>query len=187
MKKLEIVGYKRANLGKKSAKDLRAETYVPAVLYGGTDQVHFYAPAILFRELIYTPDAYEVTLNIEGTEYRAILQETQFHPVNDQLLHADFLEITDKPIKIQVPLRFVGNSPGVLKGGKLVQKIQKLKVKGPADAIPDFIEVSIEGLDLGKSVKVSELKAEGFEILNPKANPVATIDIPRSLRGKQAE
>ncbi|MFT4033254.1 MAG: 50S ribosomal protein L25, partial [Siphonobacter sp.] len=101
MKQLEIVGYKRANLGKKESKDLRIEGYVPAVVYGGAEQIHFYAPTILFRDLLFTPDAYEVTLNIEGDIHKAILQDTQFHPVNDSLLHADFLEITGKPIKVE--------------------------------------------------------------------------------------
>lgn len=184
MKKLEIVGFKRANLGKKESKDLRAEANIPAVLYGGANQVHFYAPAILFRDLLFTPDAYEVTLNIEGDIYRAILQDTQFHPVNDSLLHADFLEITDKPIKVNVPLKFVGNSPGVQKGGKLVQKLRKITLRGAAENIPDAVEINISHLDLGKSVRVNEVKVENVEILNALSLPIATIDIPRSLRGK---
>jgi len=184
MKKLEIVGFKRANLGKKGSKDLRAEGYIPSVVYGGGEQLHFYAPTILFRDLLFTPEAYEVTLNIEGEIRKAILQDTQFHPVNDSLLHADFLEITDKPIKVNVPVKFVGNSPGVIKGGKLVQKLRKVTLRGLADNIPDFVEVSIEGLDLGKSVRVSDIKVENVEILNALSLPVGTIDIPRSLRGK---
>ncbi|PQA59903.1 50S ribosomal protein L25/general stress protein Ctc [Siphonobacter curvatus] len=184
MKKLEIVGFKRANLGKKESKDLRAEGLIPSVLYGGGEQIHFSAPTILFRDLLYTPDAYEVTLNIEGEIRKAILQDTQFHPVNDSLLHADFLEITDKPIKVNVPVKFVGNSPGVIKGGKLVQKLRKITLRGQAENIPDFVEVSIEGLDLGKSVRVAEVNVENVEILNARSLPIATIDIPRSLRGK---
>lgn len=93
MKSIEIVGFKRANLGKVESQNLRAQGYVPSVLYGGDEQVHFYAPTMLFRELLFTPDIFNVTLNIEGTEYNAILQETQYHPVNDALIHADFLQI----------------------------------------------------------------------------------------------
>lgn len=184
MKKLEIVGYRRANLGKNTAKELRAEGYVPAVLYGGQEQVHFYAPTILFNDLLYTPDAYMVTLNIEGTEYKALLQDTQFHPVNDSLLHADFLAVTDKPVKVEIPIKFTGVSPGVLKGGKFTTRLRKLTLRGRAEDMPESVEVDISEMDLGKSIRVSEVRLEGVKILNATSLPVATIEIPRSLRGK---
>ncbi|GAA4414274.1 50S ribosomal protein L25/general stress protein Ctc [Nibrella viscosa] len=185
MKKLEIVGYKRANLGKSESQAIRAEGNVPCVLYGGQEQVHFYAPAILFRDLLYTPDVYEVTLNIEGDEYRAILQDTQFHPVSDALLHADFLQIVDgKDLRVAVPVRLVGTAPGVQKGGKLVTRVRKLRVTGPAENIPDYIDVDVSGLDLGKSVRVNQIKVQGITLLESMSNPVATIEIPRSLRGQ---
>jgi large subunit ribosomal protein L25 len=185
MKKLEIVGFKRANLGTKSANDLRNEAMAPCVLYGGSEQVHFAVPMILFRELLYSADVYEVELNIEGTKYRAILQDAQFHPVNEMIYHVDFLEIQKgKAIKIAVPIKVTGNSPGVIKGGKMVQKLRKVTLRGQAENIPDFVTVDISGLDLGQTVKVNKLAVEGCEILNPMSNPVATIDIPRALRGK---
>ena len=185
MKKLEIVGFKRANLGTKSANDLRNEALAPCVLYCGSEQVHFAVPMILFRELLYSADVYEVELNIEGTKYRAILQDSQFHPVNEMIYHVDFLEIQKgKAIKIAVPIKVVGNSPGVIKGGKMVQKLRKVTLRGQAESIPDFVTVDISGLDLGQTVKVNKLQVEGCEILNPMSNPVATIDIPRALRGK---
>ncbi|GAB3181554.1 50S ribosomal protein L25/general stress protein Ctc [Telluribacter humicola] len=185
MKKHEIVGYKRANLGKSESQDLRAQGYIPSVLYGGNSQVHFYAPSILFRDLLYTPDVFEITLNIEGDLYTAILQDTQFHPVNDSLLHADFLEIVEgKEIKVEVPVKLTGASTGVMKGGKLNQKLRKLRVQGLAKNIPDYIEVDITNLDLGKSVKVGAIKPEGYAILSPTSNPVASVDIPRALRGQ---
>ena len=187
MKKHEIVGYQRANLGKSESKTLRAEGFVPGVLYGGQNQVHFYAPTILFRQLLSTPDAYEVTLNIEGTEYKAILQDTQFHPVNDMLLHADFLEIVDgKDVKVEVPVRFVGTAPGVQKGGKLLQKVRKLKLKGPADRIPDYVDVNVDDLDMGRTIKVNAVQLEGVEILENPSNPIVSIEIPRAMRGKTA-
>ncbi|MFN8356059.1 MAG: 50S ribosomal protein L25/general stress protein Ctc [Spirosomataceae bacterium] len=185
MQKIEIVGYKRANLGKATSSAIRNEGNVPGVLYGGATQVHFYAPVILFRDLLYTPNVYEVELNIEGTVYRAILQDAQFHPVNDTLIHVDFLEVNDsKKIKVDVPIKFVGASPGVLRGGKLVQKLRKISLKGTVNQIPDFIEVQIGDLDLGKSRKVGDISVEGCQILNPNSNPICTIDIPRALRGK---
>jgi large subunit ribosomal protein L25 len=186
MKKTEIVGFKRANLGRTASQALRAEGNVPCVLYGGTEQVSFHTPAYLFRPLLNTPDFYEVNLNIEGTEYTAILQETQFHPVNDQLIHADFLLITpDKVIKVEVPIKLQGLSVGQQKGGKLVQMLRKLRIQGPAKNIPEEVTLNIEELDLGKSIKVSAIELEGVKILDPVANPVATVTIPRSLRGQQ--
>lgn len=184
MKKIEIVGYQRANLGRTESQAIRAEGNVPCVLYGGDDQVHFYAPAILFRDLLYTPDIFEVALNIEGDEYRAILQEAQFHPVSDALIHADFLLVNDqKSVKIAVPVRLVGTAPGVQKGGKLVTRVRKLRVKGSIENIPDYIDVDVSALDLGKSVRVGQIPLKNIEMLEQASNPVASVEIPRALRG----
>ncbi|HEY0110639.1 MAG TPA: 50S ribosomal protein L25/general stress protein Ctc [Fibrella sp.] len=183
MKKIEIVGYQRANLGRTESQAIRAEGNVPCVLYGGAEQVHFTVPGILFRPLLFTPDVFDITLNIEGAEYRAVLQETQFHPVNDSLIHADFLLVTDKPVKVAVPVRLVGNAPGVQKGGKLVTRIRKLRVRGPVDSIPEYIDVDVSKLDLGKVVRVGQIVVNGIDMLEEAANPVASIEIPRALRG----
>lgn len=184
MKKTEIVGYNRANLGRQASQELRGQGMVPCVLYGGTDQISFYAPAYLFRDLLFTPDVYEVSINIEGKIYTGILQDSQFHPTNDQIIHADFLEITpDKVIKVAVPIKLHGPSEGQKKGGKLVQKMQKLRLQGPAKNIPDYVNIDIKELDLGKSIKVSAIaEIEGAKILDSLSNPVAVITIPRSLR-----
>ncbi|MCR9065406.1 MAG: 50S ribosomal protein L25/general stress protein Ctc [Cytophagales bacterium] len=183
MKKTEIVGYKRANLGRSASNQLRAEGQVPCVLYGGKEQVSFYAPAYLFRPLIYTPDALEVILNIEGKTYSAILQDKQFHPVNDTLIHADFLEITpDKVISIKVPIRLTGTAIGLLQGGKLQFKLRRLAVKGPASQIPEYVDVDVTNLKLGMSVKVEVIDLPGLEILDPASNPIASVNIPRSAR-----
>lgn len=184
MKKLEIVGYRRANLGRKHSQDLRAEGYVPGVLYGGDAQHHFYAPNMLFRELLTSGDVFEVTLNIEGDEYQAVLQETQFHPVHDSLLHADFLEILPgKEVKVDVPIKLVGTAKGVTGGGKLNQKLRKLRVQGLAGDIPDYIELNVSTLELGKSMKVAAIAEQGFTVLSQKAIPVVSVDVPRALRG----
>ncbi len=186
MKSVEIVGFKRANLGKKASYDLRNEANVPCVLYGKGVSVHFYSPMILFRELIYTPNAYTVLLNIEGDEYNAILQAAQFHPVSDVLLHADFLLLDEaKPVKMNVPTRFVGVSPGVQQGGKLVVKLKKITVKALPKNLPDDIEIDISGLALGKTFKVRDIKTNNYEIVNNGVLPVCSIDIPRALKGKQ--
>ncbi|GAA4015919.1 50S ribosomal protein L25/general stress protein Ctc [Hymenobacter fastidiosus] len=187
MKSLEIVGFKRANLGKKDAKALRLDSYVPCVLYGGTEQVHFSSPAILFRELLYTPEAHIVDLNVEGTMYRAIVQDAQFHPVNEMLLHVDFLQLEEgKEVKMDIPVKYIGVSPGVLAGGKLVSKLRKVKVKALPEHLPDYVEVNIAALELGKSVKVSEVVASGYTILTSGAAPIATVAIPRALKGTLA-
>ena len=186
MKSIEIIGYKRANLGKKESQDLRNEGNVPCVLYGGKDQIHFYSPMILFRDLVYTPEVHTVLLNIEGDEYNCILQDIQFHPVSETILHADFLELKeDRAVKMDIPVKFVGNSPGIQSGGKLVVKLKKIKVKALPKNLPDFIKVDISKLELGKSVKVKDIDAQNYEILNALTNPVASIEIPRAMRGKQ--
>lgn len=188
MKTVEIIGFKRANLGKKESADLRLAAQVPCVLYGAGEQVHFYAPMILFRDLVYTPEARMVDLNIEGTMYSAILQDIQFHSINDIILHADFLQLKDdREIKMDIPVKFVGTAPGVMKGGKMTVKLRKLAVKALPKNMPDEIEVDINGLDLGKSVKVSEVASKNFTITNSPLNSIATIEIPRALRGAGAE
>jgi large subunit ribosomal protein L25 len=185
MKSLEIIGYKRANLGKKGSKDLRLEGNVPCVLYGGTEQVHFYTPMILFRELLYTPNIYEVHLNVEGDEYKCILQDAQFHPVNDIIYHVDFLQLNEaKEIKMEVPVRYTGVAPGVQKGGKLVSKLRKIKVKALPANMPDYIDVDVSQLDLGKSVKVKDIVANNYVLINNPSTPVVSIEVPRAMRGK---
>lgn len=187
MKSLEIVGFKRANLGKKDAKALRLDSYVPCVLYGGGEQVHFSAPAILFRELLYTPEVHIVDLNIEGTMYRAIVQDAQFHPVNEMLLHVDFLALEDgKEVKMEVPVKYVGVSPGVLAGGKLVSKLRKIKVKATPENLPDYVEVNISELGLGKSIKVGKVEPKNYTILTNMQAPIATVAIPRALKGQMS-
>lgn len=188
MKTVEIIGFKRANLGKKESKDLRAAGNVPCVIYGGKSQVHFHAPMILFRDLVYTPEARFVNLNVEGQLFKAILQDIQFHPVNEMILHADFFELNEKsPVKLDIPVKYKGVAPGVQKGGKLVTKMPKLSVKAlPAD-MPDFIEVDVSNLDLGKTVKVGELREANYTILNNPMVSIASVEVPRALKGKGAD
>jgi len=188
MKTVEVIGFKRANLGKKEAKDLRAEGNVPCVLYGGDEQIHFYSPAYLFRDLVYTQEAHFVHLNIEGDEYEAILQDTQFHPVSDMIIHADFLQLFDhKKVKMDIPVHFVGTSPGATKGGALVKKRRTLKILSLPKQMPEYIEVDMSNLDFGKAIKVEEVKEDGFEILDTKIASIAVVEIPRALRGKSEE
>jgi large subunit ribosomal protein L25 len=183
MKTIEIIGYRRANLGKSESKRIREQGNVPCVLYGGDNQVHFHSPMILFRDLVYTNEAHFVHLNIEGEECQAILQEVQFHPVSEILLHADFLRISsDRKIKMEIPTRLVGNAPGVSKGGTLVRKRASLKVYGFPKDMPDHIDIDVSELDFHHAVKVSDMKMEGLEFLDPKAAAIAAVEVPRAAK-----
>lgn len=183
MKTIEIVGYKRANLGKAESQRLRNDGYVPCVVYGGNEQVHFYAPMILFRELVYTNEAHFVHLNVEGEESKAILQEVQFHPVSEIILHADFLKIAeDRKIKMSIPVRLVGKPKGVEKGGALVRKRAALKVAGFSKDMPDHIDVDVTELDFHHAVKVGDMKMEGLEFLDPKQSAIAAVEVPRAAK-----
>jgi large subunit ribosomal protein L25 len=183
MKTIEIIGYKRENLGKADSKKIREEGNVPCVLYGDNEQIHFHAPMILFRELVYTNEAHFVLVNIEGKEYKAIMQEVQFHPVSEIILHADFLRISeDRKIKMQIPVRLVGNAPGVSKGGTLIRKRASLKVYGFPKDMPDHIDVSVAELDFHHAVKVGDMNIAGLEFLDPKAAAIAAVEVPRAAR-----
>jgi large subunit ribosomal protein L25 len=183
MKTVEIIGYKRANLGKTGSQKLRDEGLVPCVLYGGNEQVHFHSPMILFRDLVYTNEAHFVHVNIEGVESKAILQEVQFHPVSEIILHADFLRISDdRKVKMSIPTRLVGQAPGVAKGGTLVRKRAALKVYGFPKDMPDHIDVDVSSLDFHHAIKVGDMKMQGIEFLDPKQATIAAVEIPRAAK-----
>ena len=185
MKTVEIIGYQRANLGKTESKRLRGESFVPCVMYGGKEQIHFSSPMILFRDLVYTPEACFVELNIEGDIKKAILQDIQFHPVSEVILHADFLELFDeKMVKMSIPIRTVGVATGVQTGGKLVMKMPKINISALPANMPDFIEVDISALELGKTFKVGQLQAKNYDILTSPLVSICSIEVPRAMRGK---
>ena len=183
MNTIEIIGYHRANLGKQATKQLRTEANVPGVLYGGKTQVHFYTPMALLKTLVYTPQAHFVLLNVEGTTYRCILQEIQFHPVSELILHIDCLQIfDDKKITMDIPTVLVGNSPGVAKGGKLVNKMRKLPIAAYPKDMPDQIKIDVAALDLGQMARIQDIPAEQYTILAPASIPVAAVAMTRALR-----
>ena len=180
METIEIIGYNRANLGKKNSKKLREEGNVPCVVYGGNEQIHFHSPMILFRDLVYTPGANFVKLNIEGIEKDAILQEIQFHPVSEVILHADFLELQEnKKIRMDIPVKIIGDSPGVQQGGKILIRIRKLSLMAYPKNMPSFVEVDISELQLGKSISVETLLNDQYEILNSPLVSVVSVNVPR--------
>ena len=183
MKSIEILAYKREDLSKAFNKKLRREAYVLGVVYGGEEPKHFYAPTILFRDLIYTPDAHFVELNIEGEVIKCVLKETQFHPVSEVLLHADFFQIfDDKKVVMEIPVNVTGVAAGVQKGGKLFLKTRKVKVKALPSDMPDSIDLDVSELELGKSIKVEAIDVQGVEIITNPNVSVASVEIPRALR-----
>lgn len=189
MRTIDLIGYNRENIGKKNSKDLRRAGNVPCVIYGGEEgNVHFHSPMILFRDLVYTPEVAFVNMDIEGKEYKCILQDVQFHPVSEIILHADFLRLFDDvPVVMEIPVSFSGASPGLQKGGKLATKLRKIKVKALPKDMPSTVEVSLEGLELGQSVKVGTVQTDNYEILSGPNVTIASVTIPRALRSAQAK
>lgn len=188
MKTLAMFGYKRDGVGKSASKQLRNEGKVPCVLYGGKEHVNFSMYAEDFKSLVYTPNVYKVKIDIDGTFYRGVLKDIQYHPVNDSIIHADFLEIDEaKPVDMRIPVTFVGNSIGVRQGGKLIVKSQKIRVKALPKDLPDAIEVNIETLDIGKSIKVGDLSMENVTFLDSPNNPIVSIKTTRASQSAAAE
>ena len=188
MKTLAMFGYLRDGVGKSTTKALRNEGKVPCVLYGGNENVNFSMYSEDFKNLVYTPNTYKVQLDIDGKIYKAVLKDIQYHPVNDSILHADFLAISeDKEVEVRVPVKFVGNSVGVRAGGKLVVKSQKLRIKTIPSKLPDFIEINIENLEIGKSIKVANLVAGDYIVLDSPNNPIVTVKTTRAAQSAAAE
>ena len=186
MKSIAISGSPRENVGKRDAKELRYEGKVPAVLYGGNSQIHFSVSASDLRSLVFTPEVSFVALEVGGVKAQAIIQDVHFHPLTDQPLHVDFLELDEKkPVVMQIPVKLTGTSPGVKLGGKLVQKLRKLRVKALPKDMPQYVEVSIDKLDVGKSVGVGELKFDKFKVTNNAEDTIVSVTMSRAL--KQAE
>jgi len=186
MKSIAISGSPRENVGKRDAKELRYQGLVPAVLYGGKNQIHFSVSASDLKSVVYTPDVQFIDLEVAGVKAQAIIQDVDFHPLTDLPLHVDFLELNpEKPVTMEIPVKLTGTSPGVKTGGKLVQKLRKLRVKALPKDMPQSVEVSLESLEVGKSVAVDELKFENFKIMNNGDDTIVSVTMSRAL--KQAE
>jgi large subunit ribosomal protein L25 len=187
MKTVSISGSPRANVGKKDANALRNAKAVPCVLYGGKEQVHFSALFADFRDLLYTPHVNTVNIDIEGKKYHAIIQEAQYHKVNDSLLHVDFLEIVaGKPVTMNIPVKTTGVSPGVRAGGKLNKKLKTLKVKGLVEKMPDTIDIAIDSLEIGGSVRVGDIKIDGLTFLDAHNVTVVSVQVTRAVAADAA-
>lgn len=182
MKIVSVSGSPRGNVGKKDARKIRKDGNVPCVIYGGKEQIQFFTSEKSFLDIVFTPEVCYVKITVDGREYETILQEIQYHPVTDKILHADFMELSaDKPIVMNIPVKIHGTAPGVLKGGKLVQKARKLKVRGLPKDLPDFIDLSIEKLDIGSSIKVGDITVDKATLLDNKNYVVVTVRVTRAV------
>jgi large subunit ribosomal protein L25 len=168
MKTLEIKGTLRSELGKKQSRDLRNQGLVPCVMYGGEQNIHFSTHENQLKKLVYTPDVFQVKLELEGQTYDAVMQDVQFHPVSDDILHIDFVQVSqEKQVTVNLPVRLTGSSVGIRAGGKLRQRRHYLKVKGFIKDMPDRLEIDMTDLDIGDSLKIGDLNYDNLEILDP--------------------
>ncbi|AZJ33081.1 MULTISPECIES: 50S ribosomal protein L25/general stress protein Ctc [Tenacibaculum] len=188
MKSITIKGSQRESVGKKATKALRNAGKVPCVLYGGDKPVHFSAEEKSFKPLVYTPDVFTATIELDGVTYSAVLQDIQFHPVNDSILHVDFYQLfEDKAVTMDIPVRLVGSSKGVMVGGALRHNLRKLKVKALPANLPDFIEANITELEIGNKLYVTELKNDNYTLLHPDNTVVAQVRMSRNAAKAAAE
>jgi large subunit ribosomal protein L25 len=186
MKSIAISGSPRENVGKRDAKELRYQGLVPAVLYGGANQTHFAVSASDLTSVVYTPEVHFIDLEIAGVKSQAVIKDIQFHPLTEKIIHIDFMLLDEnKPVVIEIPIKLTGVSPGVRAGGKLIQKLRSLRVKAlPKDHL-DVLEVSIAALEVGKSIKVGDVKFGNLIITNAVEDTIVSVVMSRAL--KQAE
>ena len=182
MKSITIKGSERESVGKVSTKALRNAGLVPCVLYGGNQPVHFSAEERAFKNLVYTPNAHTVVIDLDnGKSYNAVLQDIQVHPVTDKILHIDFFQLFDnKEITMEVPVKVVGVSPGVLLGGDLRLNIRRLKVKALPKNLPDFIDADISSLEMGNKLYITKLISDKYKLLHPDNTVVAQVRVSRA-------
>ncbi len=188
MKSVVIEGQPRTDMGKKAARDLRSQGQVLGVIYGGKEEVHFTAPAMAFRSLVYTPEFQIAEIKVDGKTYRTILKDKQFDVVTDALNHIDFLELVEgRKVIANLPLNFHGQSEGVKAGGRLVLKMKTLKVRTMPENLVASIDVDITNLQLNGNIRVEDVKTENMEMMNPPRQPIASVVMTRALRQAETE
>ncbi|MDF4201807.1 50S ribosomal protein L25/general stress protein Ctc [Maribacter sp. SA7] len=182
MKAITIKGSERESVGKKATKALRNAGKVPCVVYGGEKPLHFSADELAFRDLVYTPNAHTVAIELDGgTSVKAIMQDIQFHPVTDAIIHIDFYQLfDDKMVTMNIPVSLEGNSPGVRNGGRLLFRKRKLAIKALPSKLPDFFNVDISKLKIGQNISVASLMSEDFTILHPESQVVVQVKTART-------
>mgnify|MGYP001628057828 CR=1 FL=1 len=189
MKSITIKGSQRESVGKVSTKALRNAGKVPCVLYGGDKPVHFSADEIAFKDLVYTPNAYTAVIELEdGQKFDAVLQDIQFHPVTDNILHVDFYQLfEDKPITMRIPVRLEGNSPGVRNGGRLLFRKRKLSIRALPALLPDFITVDISKLRIGQTIAVESILNDDYTFLHPDSTAIVQVKASRTSVDEELE
>ena len=181
MKSITIQGTKRESVGKKSTKALRDAELVPCVVYGGQEPLNFSAEERAFKGLVYTPEAHTVSIEVDGQSIPAVLQDIQFHPLTDRILHADFYQLSDdKPVVMEVPVKLTGRSKGVVAGGALRQSFRKLKIKAVPANLPDEIVIDVTPLKIGSKLYVGDIKTEGFTFMHPDNAVVVAVKMSRT-------
>ena len=186
MKTVSLSGSLRENVGKKDAKALRRAEMVPCVMYGaGQEQIHFATEAKNFKKILFTPECYIINFTINGKTYSTILQEAQYHPVTDNVMHADFLIVNENnPITVVLPIALEGTPAGVMRGGKMKQGIKKIKVSGLIKDLPDYVRIDISGLNINDAMKVKDLNIENVTPITPGYTVIAAVN---AARGAVAE
>lgn len=188
MKSISINGSKRESVGKKATKALRNAGQVPCVVYGGETPLHFSAPELAFKNLVYTADAHTVEIDLGGETIKAILQDIQFHPVTDRILHIDFYQIfDDKEVMMLIPVHFVGTSRGVLNGGVLRKTNRKLRIKAIPANLPDYLEADITDLKIGNKLYVAALDSDDYTIMHPENTVVCQVRTSRNAVSEDEE
>lgn len=187
MKTITIEGHLRTENGKKATRQLRSQEMVPGVIYGGSEEVNFYASAKAFKPLVYTSEFQVAEVKVGGKSYRTILKDLQFDKVSDALAHVDLLELVDdKKVIATIPLKFTGSSKGVKDGGKLITKIKSLKIKAYPKYLKESIEVDLTPLELNGNIRVEDVKADNMEVMNSPRIPIASVVLTRQLKQEEA-
>lgn len=188
MKTVSLSGALRSHVGKKDAKSLRKAERVPCVLYGGKEQMHFSVAESDLRHLIFTPNVYKIELDVDGKKSNVIIKDMQYHPISDKAIHVDFLELfDDKEVNVKLPVKIVGNSPGVLAGGKRSQNFRKLTVRGLPKDMVEFIEVDVTPLNIGDSVRVRDIQIPGLTLIDAASAVVIAIKMARGASKAEQE
>jgi len=188
MKTVSLSGSPRENVGKKDAKQLRNNGQVPCVLYGGDDQIHLSVAEADLRKLVYTPEVYKIELDVNGDKRNVIIKDMQFHPVTDDALHIDFLQLfEDKEVNVKLPVRISGSSPGVLAGGKIAQHFRRLTVRGLPKDMQECVDVNIGDLNIGDAVRVSDIDMKGLRMMDAASAVIIAVKMARGAATSEEE